>query len=443
MGQRVMSPVRVIPACKRAARRLNKLCRDFVRDTRGSVAMAMGVALSVLMGMVALGTEISFIEFKQRQMQATADAAALSAAMAKNKGYPLDFELEAKAIAASSGFISGVDQTVITVNSPPLSGSQTQNSDAVEVIIQQPQTLRLVSLFTSASFDTEARAVAIKGQANMGDFCLLALDPAGTYAVDISNGAQLTLNNCGIAINSTASPALSVVGGARIDAKSVSASGMISVSNGGAINATDGVFENQPPIPDPYANVNINVPSGCMYNNIYYNWSNDGAVISPGTYCEGLHLLDVIHVTMSPGIYYVKSGQFQVSGGVTLTGTDVTIVLTKNTGTYANVDISGGSNVTLSAPTSGPTAGLLFFADRNTPTGTKVDFAGGAGMSLTGALYFPTMLAMYSNNAGNTTSCTQLIAWRMGFVGGSRFNRDCDNTPIRPIGAGSLPELVE
>jgi Flp pilus assembly protein TadG len=63
-------------ACKHAGRRLSTLCASFVREDRGSVAITMGIALAALMGMAALGTEVSFIQYKQRQMQAVADGAA-------------------------------------------------------------------------------------------------------------------------------------------------------------------------------------------------------------------------------------------------------------------------------------------------------------------------------------------------------------------------------
>ena len=50
-----------------------------------------------------------------------------------------------------------------------------------------------------------------------------------------------------------------------------------------------------------------------------------------------------------------------------MNGTGVTIVLTGSSGNYATVTIGNGASVTLSAPTSGATAGIVFFGDRNAP----------------------------------------------------------------------------
>jgi hypothetical protein len=43
----------------------------------------------------------------------------------------------------------------------------------------------------------------------------------------------------------------------------------------------------------------------------------------------------------------------------------------------------------LTAPTSGPTAGIVFFGDRKAPAGTVFKFEGGATQVFGGALYFP------------------------------------------------------
>ena len=61
------------------------------------------------------------------------------------------------------------------------------------------------------------------------------------------------------------------------------------------------------------------------------------------------------------GVYYVNGGNFNVGGAVVMNGTGVTIILTSSTsGNYATVTIDNGATVTLSAPTSGTTAGNRF-----------------------------------------------------------------------------------
>ena len=95
--------------------------------------------------MAALGTEITFLLIKQRQLQVVADAAAFNAAVAIQKGYP-NFAVEARATAAYLGFQDATKGMTITPNSPPASGPNVNNPKAVEVIISQPQTLIKVSV---------------------------------------------------------------------------------------------------------------------------------------------------------------------------------------------------------------------------------------------------------------------------------------------------------
>ncbi len=52
--------------------------------------------------MASLGIETGTLYLDQRKMQAAADAAAVSAAMARATGRPADFRVEAKAVASTS-----------------------------------------------------------------------------------------------------------------------------------------------------------------------------------------------------------------------------------------------------------------------------------------------------------------------------------------------------
>lgn len=415
---------------------------DSRRSERGSVAIQIALVLVVVLGMVGLGTEMTFLLFKHRQMQSAADSAALGAAMALSTGYPADYTLEARAIAASASFVDGADGVTVTVNRPPTLGAYVGNSTAVEVIIAQPQTLSLVSLFRSGLFSVGARAAAMMG--GSGTVCVLQLLGTSITGVSIGNGATVNLAQCGMGVNATSSSALSVTGGAVLNAQFVSVSGSTSVRNGGVINATNGVKTNQPAVADPYANVARPSFSGCNYNNKSYGHSNSGRqYISPGVYCNGLAFTNDAIVTMNPGIYIVDRGTFSVGGAVQLTGTGVTIFLTKSTGSnYAEVAISNGAQVTLSAPTTGATAGLVFYGDRGGPVSNTSDFGGGALLNITGSIYFPTQTVSFNNGISNPSGCTQLIAGVIQFTGGAQFKNNCANTGVSPIG-GSKVTLVE
>jgi hypothetical protein len=428
--------------------RISLFARDCWLSRRGSVAIQVALLLTIIVGMGALGTEITFVLYKHRQMQSAADSAALGAAIARATGHPADPELEARAIAASLGFVHGVDGTAVAVNRPPLSGSNTGTANAIEVVVSQPQFLTLVSLFQNLAggagdglFSVGAHAVAIQG--GIGNFCVLELNTGSATGVTISNGATVNLMQCGMAVDSTGSAALSVTGGAVLNAKSVSVSGNVSVTNGGTINATDGVKTYQPNVPDPYAGVSRPSFSGCNYNKKSLGHSSGTQYLSPGVYCNGLTMGNDAVVVMNPGVYFIDRGTFQVGGAVRLTGAGVTIVLTKSTGSnYATVSIGNGATVTLSAPTTGATAGLVFFGDRNAPLSKTSNFGGGATVNITGSIYFPTQTVTFSNGISNPSGCIQLIAGKIRFTGGAQFKSNCSNTGVSAIGA-TATTLVE
>jgi len=420
------------------------------RSRRGSVAIVVALSMTMLIGFSALGTEIVFIMYKQRQLQATASSAAMAGATALMTGHPAAPSTEAVAVATTAGFTSGTNGVTVTVNHPPLSGANVGNTNAVEVVITQPQTLPLSSLFVTGPWNINARAVATAG--NSSSDCVLALDTNSTTAVDvsISNGAQITLNQCGLAVNASGASSLSVSNGGVLTAKSVSVSGGVSETNGGSITSTNGVKTYQAAVANPYANEVVPALTGCAYGSLPSNpltlgYSASTQTLSPGEYCGGLSMGNGAVVAMNPGTYIIDGGTFSLQGGITLTGTGVTIVLTGSGSNYATVSIANGATVTLSAPVSGATVGipgLVFFQDPGAPNTGSNSFQGGASETLTGALYFPSQMVVYANGTASTSTCTQLVAWQISFAGGASFNSTCANTGVGTIGA-SPSKLVE
>ena len=84
----------------------------------------------------------------------------------------------------------------------------------------------------------------------------------------------------------------------------------------------------------------------------------------------------------APGIYVISGGNLTINGTATVTGTGVTFYFTNG----ATISVSGNASLQLTAPTTGPYAGILFFQD---PNDTNPPLLGGVGNVLSGVLYFP------------------------------------------------------
>jgi Flp pilus assembly protein TadG len=205
--------------------------RSAIRSQDGVVAIQMAVSLAALLGMAGLATDVGLVVYKQRQMQAAADAAAFSGAMAAYSGHPQDFTAEAKAVAGQNGFVNATNGVTVTVNNapttPPAVNTYPANGNYVQVIIKQPQSSPLAGIVYSGTFTASAQAVAeISGGVPA---CVLALQTSGT-PMSLNGGTQLSAPNCVVASQGS----IAASGSAKITAKAVHYNGSAPSITGGA-----------------------------------------------------------------------------------------------------------------------------------------------------------------------------------------------------------------
>jgi hypothetical protein len=412
------------------------------------VTVTLALTFTALIGFAALGTEVAEWYSIRRTMQGAADSAAFSAALAKFNGASTAYTSEATSVTASYGFVDGSDGVIVTVNSPPASGSHTADSHAVEVTVSRPQTLQLARMFLSNSPTLQARAVATLNP--YGSACVLALDRSNVTDVAGNGNTTLNLDSCNLYVNSPSDSALNLVGQATINAEAAFISGHYSLSGQAALNTTAGTFTGATPANDPYADVSIPSYSGCNETNLSVSGRNNPQTLTPGSsgimvLCGGVSVTGNGTLDLSPGTYIMDGGSFSVSGNSAISApSGVTIILTSSTGSnYATASISGGADVNIVAPTSGPLAGLAIFQDRNAPASGTDSFTGGTTQNITGAIYFPQQSVTF--NGGTTTGgaiCTQIIASTITFNGNAAFKNNCQGTGVLVVGT-SFIKLVE
>jgi len=405
-----------------------------LRSDRGSVAIQIGIMMIAILGMVALGIEVSYLLLKHREMQSAADGAAMSGATALGTGSPADFRLEARAVAAAGGFTTGVDEAVVTVNSPPLSGPYTGNASAVEVIISQPQHLSLVRLFRSGLFNVGARAVALARPGYR--YCILALDPTASGAVTVWNNAIVTNSQCGVAVNSNSASALDVRNNAAINGPThVTGNALLTVNAN--LNGSPNEHDVEP-IDDPYASVVIQTPPACTgQSGTVGNFAT--ANFTAGHFCNGLVFGQGAIANFAAGAYYIDS-KFTMGNNVKINATaGVTLIINGN----YSVTFANGAIVNLTAPTTGPYAGMAIMGLRNaTPTVVQT-FRNGTTIDIQGVVYFPNQIINFENNGTTGISqCTQVIGRIVNISNNVQLNNNCDATGVQPLGAelGALSE---
>jgi hypothetical protein len=421
-----------------------ELLRRFARSRDGVTAAISTLAFTGLVGFVGLGSEAGLWYYTHQTMQGAADSAAVSAAMAMLSGNSAaGITSEGQAAAAQYGLVDGTGKVTVTVNHPPASGAYAGNAAAVEVAIQQPQTALFSALFMANAPTISARSVALQVSSSSGNDCVLALDRGASASTFFNGNTNINLHKCGIAVNSTSSTALSIVGTADLAADSVTIVGSYSVAGGATLTSTHGIATHAASTPDPYAGVALPSFSGCDHSS-YSVPSHATVTLNPGVFCSGIKINAQATVTLNPGTYFIDRGALDVAGNATLSGNGVTIVLTSSGGasTIATVAIHGGATINLTAPSSGSLAGLVFFQDRNGIQGTGNDFSGGTTQNIKGAIYLPKETVNFAGGTATGTGCLQIVADEIDFKGNAELEINCTNTGVKPIGAASI-KLVE
>lgn len=416
-----------------ASAQARSAARRLVADRSGASAVMTGLSLAVVLGFAGLGVDLGVGYHARRSAQSAADSAAFSGAAALLAG-TADVDGQARAVAASYGLAHGQNGVVVTVNDPPASGPFANDPKAVEVIVERPLARFFSQLFVGGPSVVRARAVAKAGTA--GDACVIALHETASASALETGTADVNLVGCSLFANSNSATAFELKGSASVRADSVGIVGGYSVSNNSTLTTKNGVRTGERPIEDPYKDVQPQQPSGCSPNSL------GTGTYTPRTFCNGVTINSGAVVTFEPGVYVVDRGLFRVNGGATLKGEGVTIVLTSSTGSdYAQLHINGDSTVSLSAPTSGPYAGLVFYQDRRAAAGGDNIFNGGATQSIRGAIYFPNQTVTFTGGSSTSADgCTQILASKLAFRGNTTLGLKCEGAGVRM--AGGIPTVL-
>lgn len=401
-----------------------------------------GLLTSVLVGFLALGTDVASWQAAQRTMQGAAEAAVYSAEIAYGKSDGTSIAAQAKGIAAALGFVDGKNSVSVTVNQPPSSGSYTSNAAAIEVLIQKPEPLYFAGPFLKSGPTVKARAVAATTSGS-GSACVLALDRTADQSINqqisVTGNADIESPGCDIVADSTSSNAIDMSGGATITAGCLVTSGDAHVTSGLTLTKCTQATTGAAPTADPFASVPAPTPSGSCLS--APNASSSTVTLSPGYYCGGISISGSQSVTFLPGVYYL-AGNFSISGGSTVSGAGVTFFMAAGN----TVSISGGTTTSLSAPTSGTYSGIVFFGDRTATKGSN-NFTGGSSSTITGAIYFPTENVTFSGGSSSGSNCTEIVADTVSISGKAYFSNSCAGDGMTSIsvsdGSAGKVQIVE
>lgn len=406
---------------------------SFINDRSGGALLIFALALPAVVGSLGLGVEVGLWHLVRRQAQTAADAAALAAASQVGKGRLNQIASAAAADAARNGFAVSGDTSVSAVMLATAPGSPQQ----VEVIVSRREPLLFSRLFLTSDTVVTARAVATV--VPTGTACVLALDPYAMGALTTLGNADVTLDGCMLAANSNNYAAIEIGGRVGVRAEGLWTAGDVRTFGASRLDLQTEPVTGAWILPDPYAGVTVPTYTNCSALNMSgkLDWK-------PGVYCGPVKFTGKRTVTMSPGVYVVMNGDFEVSGsGVEIScptcvdGKGVTIILSGSTAySIGNFSIHGGT-INLSAPSTqgDPYRGILLMQDRRAARGERSVINGSADIVLNGAIYLPAQEVRFTGNMdAASTGCVQIVALRVTMMGTSSLSSEgCTQAGVAPV----------
>jgi uncharacterized protein (DUF2147 family) len=430
---------------------------------RGQVVLLVTFASVPLFAMLGLVTDLGWMHFLKKSAQAAADAAALASifqfqatvsgssfvcgspgvvcqaptACPSNITTPANPLQDGCLYAARNGFSTARSNQSVTIaanvtNPPPTAPGVYSASYWVTVRVSQQVPQLFSAVLGNTTGTIAARATAAVSPSRK---CIYALDPAASGALTVSGTADLTAS-CGVYVNSSSASALVTNGSAILSATEYDVVGGISVH--APLNPDPNL--GAPRLPrDPLASLPApTVPAGCDYKNYTVKGWNT-PTLSPGVYCGGISIKNGT-ANFSPGIYILMGGGITTQDSNShAVGDGVMFYNTFDaTHSYGPINISANSTVSLTAPTTGTYAGILFFQDRNVSGHPAETFGGGSTGKIEGTIYAPASNITFYGNASLSAAYTIIVANQISMVGTSYVNDDYSKlpggTPIKQVG---------
>jgi len=373
-------------------------------DESGAVLIVAALAMTALLGFLALATDVGVLFRSRRNIQIAADAAAIAGSVNYlHIGSTSSAIAAAKSASSSNGVTDGSSGAVVTVNIPPAGGPNAGNPAFVEAMVSKPKNTIFMGMFGFKTMTVNARAVA--GTPTYGQVCIWLMANSGK-AFELQGSYDIEATDCGAYVNSTSSNALSVTG----NGGTMNTLFLDVVGSSTSIHATSPTAPtlNAAPRKSPWGNLTGPTENngGCTtIDKTTTTVSGDMSASAPGLgnaicYQKAVTLSGA---TLGPGVYMFEKG-------VTISGT-----VTVNGGT---LDVYGGtfnqpSNTLLNitAPTSGTYDGIALLQPSNNTSQLQVQF-GSNNQTFDGYIYAPGAEVYLQDNGGGITA-TGIVAATM------------------------------
>lgn len=404
---------------------------------KGTVVVIFAVSLVAILAVVALALDGGLLIDKRRQAQSAADAAALAAAndlfknwfvTASAYGYQyqgLDPSGSARraalAAAAANGFADGIDGCTVTVNIPPKSGPFARKAGHTEVIISTSQQRYFSRVFGDSSNVTYGARAVSRGRRGGINNAIICLNPTGKGSLNAAGNGTITVVGAPVQVNSNNYSAMIANGNGFMKADQFLVTGSPGYTTPGGGEFVGPIVPNSEPIPDPLANLPPPDPGAMpiQSKNKFQQSGNKTTTLQPGVYIGGISASGGT-LNLSPGIYYMQGGGFNIGGQANLNGQGV-LIYNAPQSTSDKIAISGQGSIVLSPPMTGPYQGILLFQDRSSTAPVNISGSSGVTMNITGTFYAASAVLNVTGNGDQQTIGSQYISYDLVLGGNGTY----------------------
>ncbi|HET6940833.1 MAG TPA: pilus assembly protein TadG-related protein [Sphingomicrobium sp.] len=425
------------------------------RDRRGNTLAIAGAALPLVLGSAGLASDTIQWTLWKRQLQRAADSAAAAGVYAIASGNTVGNCTDIAGSTYTNPVAYDLKKnnqvnitTTCTVTNPPSTGSFTTDANAVRVALAIQKRLSFSGLFLSST--PTIRATATATIVPSGTYCVVSLETQPVTGINATGSTDVNLG-CGMITNSTSMTAAVATGSSDVTASPIAAVGGIPASTHWGTGTVLQPFTLAQD--DPFASVSApsasDFPAGaCPSVSVQ---PNDSATLDPGCYSS----LDFKGtVTLNPGTYILDGGSLSTGAQANVSCNGCTFVLTSrsssSTATIGGVNMNGGANVSLVAPstgcvrgTAGCYDGIMIYQDRRATADNSQLVNGNSSSKLEGALYFPRADLTFNGTTGMNTNCLQIVSKRVQFTGNSAVNNTCPPASASSAFTGRKIRMVE
>jgi hypothetical protein len=399
---------------------------------KGQALILIVLAIVGLVAITALAIDAGNSFSDRRHAQNAADTAALAGALTCAQEvpplpcnlFPLSDQVTTYALdrARSNGYNNDSIPDTVTVNNPPVEGCNGTNGPYVG----NPEYIQVIIHSTVNTFF--APIVGINQLNNCVEAIARAKPPV---PVSLCYGALICALNTGTTPSDAGKNALRAFGGTN-----VTLVGHGAYSNSSHPTQALYVASNESlKLVQPYGvgvmaiggiNAPLNYPYPLAPHTTLPQLSYPLAdIMIPKYTCD--FTINNLPNNLPGGLPYLASGVYCVTGD--FNKADYTNGTTdgKNIGGVTIVMLNNGftwqSNITLNAPTAGPTAGLLVYIPYADPTQPPkkplraITFAGGGNLNIAGTILAPDSEIKYVGNYATSTFRSQLVGWEFEFGG--------------------------